>query len=155
MQEAFNTGDYINAIVSRQKAENISSVLFPDDRSYQVCVLFVKLVIYILNISLNFIVAYYIVVLPFWVYSILQGKELRLKQQYFFVSASIQDIIRRFKDAHSNFDEFPETVWISAIYVMSYILIFRENNPLLELWIKESFFFLLLVYWSSPSNSVI
>jgi hypothetical protein len=91
------------------------------------------LVIYILKISLNFIVAYYMVVLPFWVYSILQGKELRLKQQYFFVSASIQDIIRRFKDADSNFDEFPEKVWISAIYVISYILIFRENNSLLEL----------------------
>lgn len=65
MQEAFNTGDYINAIVSRQKAENISSVLYPDDRSYQVCVRFVKLVIYILKVSLNFVVAYYIVVLPF------------------------------------------------------------------------------------------
>ncbi|KAI3680745.1 hypothetical protein L6452_35521 [Arctium lappa] len=71
--ESYTTGDYINAIVNRQKAEIISNVLYPDDRSYQ-------------------------------------GKELRLKQQYFFVSASLQDIIRRFKDAHGNFDNFPEKV---------------------------------------------
>lgn len=71
--ESYNTGDYINAIVDRQKAETISNVLYPDDRSYQ-------------------------------------GKELRLKQQYFFVSASVQDIIRRFKDVHDNFDEFPDKV---------------------------------------------
>lgn len=71
--ESYNTGDYINAIINRQHAETISSVLYPDDRSHQ-------------------------------------GKELRLKQQYFFVSASLQDIIRRYKDSHSNFDEFPEKV---------------------------------------------
>ena len=35
-QESYNTGDYINAIVNRQKAETISYVLYPDDRSYQV-----------------------------------------------------------------------------------------------------------------------
>ncbi|XP_027159815.1 glycogen phosphorylase 1-like isoform X2 [Coffea eugenioides] len=71
--ESYNTGDYINAIMDRQKAETISNVLYPDDRSYQ-------------------------------------GKELRLKQHYFFVSASLQDIIRRFRDDHNNFDEFPEKV---------------------------------------------
>ncbi|KAK9268074.1 hypothetical protein L1049_010513 [Liquidambar formosana] len=71
--ESYNTGDYINAVVNRQRAETISSVLYPDDRSHQ-------------------------------------GKELRLKQQYFFVSASLQDIIRRFKEAHDNFDVFPEKV---------------------------------------------
>ncbi|KAI5081083.1 hypothetical protein GOP47_0004266 [Adiantum capillus-veneris] len=71
--EAFNTGDYVNAILNKQKAEAISSILYPDDRSYQ-------------------------------------GKELRLKQQYFFVSASLQDIVRRYKDSHSNFEEFSNKV---------------------------------------------
>ncbi|KAL2620148.1 hypothetical protein R1flu_000353 [Riccia fluitans] len=71
--QSFNTGDYVNAILSKQRAEAISSVLYPDDRTYQ-------------------------------------GKELRLKQQYFFVSASLQDVIRRFKDHHDSFDEFPNKV---------------------------------------------
>ena len=41
------------AILARQRAETLSSVLYPDDRTYQ-------------------------------------GKELRLKQQHFFVSATMQ-----------------------------------------------------------------
>ena len=61
--ESFNTGDYVAAILAKQRAETISSVLYPDDRTYQ-------------------------------------GKELRLKQQFFMVSATLQDILRRFKDAH-------------------------------------------------------
>lgn len=48
MQEAYNTGDYINAVVSRQKAENISSVLYPDDRSFQVCWFLLNVVIWYL-----------------------------------------------------------------------------------------------------------
>lgn len=71
--EAYNTGDYIDAVVTRQRAETISSILYPDDRSHQ-------------------------------------GKELRLKQQYFFVSASLQDIIRRFKDGHKDLNQFPDKV---------------------------------------------
>ncbi|CAI5969853.1 unnamed protein product, partial [Closterium sp. NIES-65] len=71
--QSFNTGDYVNAILSKQKAEAISSVLYPDDRTYQ-------------------------------------GKELRLKQQHFFVSATMQDVVRRYKEEHSTFDEFKDKV---------------------------------------------
>ncbi|MDT8318340.1 MAG: glycogen/starch/alpha-glucan phosphorylase [bacterium] len=35
-----------------------------------------------------------------------KGKELRLKQQYFFVSASLQDIIRRYEKTHKTFGQF-------------------------------------------------
>ncbi len=40
------------------------------------------------------------------------GKELRLKQQYFFVCASLQDILRRFSSAHDSLDLLPEKVAI-------------------------------------------
>ena len=40
------------------------------------------------------------------------GRELRLKQEYFFVSCSIQDIIRRYLVNHDSFDEFPDKVAI-------------------------------------------
>ncbi|BCB27921.1 alpha-1,4 glucan phosphorylase [Sulfurimicrobium lacus] len=40
------------------------------------------------------------------------GRELRLKQQYFFVSASLQDIIYRFLKHHSDFGELPDKVAI-------------------------------------------
>ncbi|XP_039117647.1 glycogen phosphorylase 1-like isoform X2 [Dioscorea cayenensis subsp. rotundata] len=103
--ESFGTGDYINAIIDRQKAETISSVLYPDDRSYQ-------------------------------------GKELRLKQQYFFVSASVQDIIRRFKDSHSSFDKFHEKVALQlndthpslAIVEVIRVLVDEEHLSWKEAW---------------------
>lgn len=42
-----------------------------------------------------------------------EGKKLRLKQQYFFVSASLQDILRKYKRIHgTNFDELPSYVAI-------------------------------------------
>lgn len=57
----FNTGDYIQAVLDRDLAENISRVLYPND-------------------------------------NIFEGKELRLKQEYFLCSATLQDIVRRFKN---------------------------------------------------------
>lgn len=70
----FNEGDYVSAVQGRQRAEMISSVLYPSDSTYH-------------------------------------GKELRLKQQYFFVSATIQDIVRRFKKLPGrDWTDFPAKV---------------------------------------------
>ena len=41
-----------------------------------------------------------------------QGKELRLRQQYFFVSCSVQDIMRRFREDGLSFTKLPERVFI-------------------------------------------
>ncbi|KAL7987249.1 hypothetical protein Chor_006168 [Crotalus horridus] len=60
--EEFNVGDYIEAVLDRNLAENISRVLYPNDNFFE-------------------------------------GKELRLKQEYFVVAATLQDIIRRFKSS--------------------------------------------------------
>jgi glycogen phosphorylase len=40
------------------------------------------------------------------------GKELRLKQQYFFVSATLQDILKRYKTERKGFDDLPDKVQI-------------------------------------------
>lgn len=40
----------------------------------------------------------------------IQGKELRLRQQYFFISATIQRVIARFKEKHTDFNELPDKV---------------------------------------------
>jgi starch phosphorylase len=69
--QKFNDGMYDKSIMERQRAEYITSVLYPNDSTYE-------------------------------------GKELRLKQQYFFCSATIQDIIKRFKLNNSNWNDFPK-----------------------------------------------
>jgi glycogen phosphorylase len=40
------------------------------------------------------------------------GKELRLKQQYFFVAATLHDILRRYRKQRQTFDAFPDFVAI-------------------------------------------
>lgn len=78
-----NDGDYIQAVIDRNLAENISRVLYPNDNFFE-------------------------------------GKELRLKQEYFMCAATLQDIIRRYKsskfgsrDHHrTEFDSFPDKVAI-------------------------------------------
>jgi len=40
------------------------------------------------------------------------GRELRLHQEYFFVSASVQDLVRRYLQTHSTFDQFADKVSI-------------------------------------------
>ena len=79
----FNDGDYLDAVIDRNIAENISRVLYPNDNNFG-------------------------------------GKELRLKQEYFLCSATLQDVIRRYKHskfgsrevARTDFSAMPEKVAI-------------------------------------------
>ena len=94
----FNTGDYIQSVLDRNLAENISRVLYPNDNMFE-------------------------------------GKELRLKQEYFLCAATLHDVVRsviviseyyfmdlfrRYKNskfgsrevARTNFEQMPEKVAI-------------------------------------------
>lgn len=73
--DAFNRGDYIQAMEAKNQSENVSRVLYPDDRTEH-------------------------------------GHELRLRQEYFFVSASLQDILRRHLKTHSGFEQLADKVAI-------------------------------------------
>lgn len=73
--QSFNQGDYFRAIETRQKAEYITSVLYPND-------------------------------------STPSGKELRLRQQYFFCSATIQDILRRYLKKARSWEDLPNKIAI-------------------------------------------
>ena len=44
--------------------------------------------------------------------NVFSGKELRLKQEYFLVSASLQDILRRYQKTRTDFTAFPDKVAI-------------------------------------------
>ncbi len=61
--DAFNAQNYVKALETKNKAEDITRVLYPND-------------------------------------STLEGKQLRIKQQYVLSSASLQDILRSFRENH-------------------------------------------------------
>ncbi|KAM0484400.1 hypothetical protein ACHAPX_001823 [Trichoderma viride] len=71
-----------------------------------------------------------------------KGKELRLKQQYFWVAASLYDIVRRFKKSKRPWKEFPDQVAIQlndthptlAIVELQRILIDTEGLEWDEAW---------------------
>ena len=70
--DEFNAGNYPEAVESKNEAEHITMVLYPNDASEN-------------------------------------GKELRLRQQYFLASASLKDVLRRWTRLHdNNFDELAE-----------------------------------------------
>ncbi len=71
----FNNGDYVRAYEQKMLSENITKILYPNDR-------------------------------------IEQGRELRFKQQYFFVTCSLQDILRRFKVVNRDLRQLPDKVAI-------------------------------------------
>lgn len=68
----FNIGDYFGAVHEKIAAENITKVLYPNDKQFQ-------------------------------------GKQLRLEQQHFFVSCSLQDMIRMHLFENDTLDNFYET----------------------------------------------
>jgi len=53
-----------------------------------------------------------------------EGKKLRIKQEYFFTSATVQDVIRRFKEKHGrNFDDFSK----------EYVFQLNDTHPVLAI----------------------
>ncbi len=72
----------------------------------------------------------------------IQGKELRLKQQYFFVSASVQRAIARYKKNHTDLHKLPEKVAIQlndthptvAVAELMRILVDEEGMEWDEAW---------------------
>ena len=71
-----------------------------------------------------------------------QGKELRLKQQYFFVSASIRRALERFKKTHDDIHDLPKKVVFQmndthptvAVAELMRILVDEERLPWDEAW---------------------
>ncbi len=74
--------------------------------------------------------------------NIFEGKELRLKQEYFLVSATIQDILRRYKKRHTHLDQFADKVAIQlndthpalAIAELMRLLVDKEGMQWDQAW---------------------
>lgn len=66
----------------------------------------------------------------------MNGKQLRLKQQFFLCSASLQDIIRRWKRTHDNFSNFSDKIAIQlndthpAVAIPELMRIFLDEEGL-------------------------
>lgn len=71
-----------------------------------------------------------------------EGQELRLKQQYFFVAATFQDILRRYRKDNTTFTDLPNQVAVQlndthpaiAIPEMMRILLDQEKLGWVEAW---------------------
>jgi starch phosphorylase len=75
--------------------------------------------------------------------NVFEGRELRLKQEYFFVSATLQDIVRRYrKSSNGGFADFPEQVAVQlndthpavAILELMRLLLDREGLAWERAW---------------------
>ncbi|MGE4213222.1 MAG: glycogen/starch/alpha-glucan phosphorylase [Anaerotignaceae bacterium] len=70
------------------------------------------------------------------------GKELRLRQQYFFISATVQRVIQRFKQMHTDFSLLPQKVAFQlndthptvAVAELMRVLIDENDLPWDEAW---------------------
>ena len=74
--------------------------------------------------------------------STLSGRELRLRQEYFFVSASVQDLVRRYLRTHASFERLADKVSIHlndthpvlAIPELMRILLDEHRLPWAQAW---------------------
>ena len=74
--------------------------------------------------------------------STLSGRELRLRQEYFFCSASVQDLVRRYLRTHTTFDALPDKVSIHlndthpvlAIPELMRLLVDEHDVPWAQAW---------------------
>lgn len=69
--------------------------------------------------------------------NVISGKELRLTQQYFFVSCAIQDIIRRFMEKSNDFNKLPDYVCIQLNDTHPALAIVELMRQLLDVYNQE------------------